>query len=123
MEEEPRPQCVVCGDVLTNESIKPLHLKWHLTTKHAEIGEQLCLPLAKEMTHIMCGEKAAKQLNLVPLSNDTVSWRIGAMADDVKNTLIEHIKSSHYYDSHAILQPLGNLLLYNKTVTREEGVS
>lgn len=136
MEEEPRPQCVVCGDVLTTECMKPSHLKRHLTTKHAmlkdkpvdfflrkrdklkqskstiqscvspvakaqeasyraslriakagkphTIGEQLCPPLAKEMTCIVCGEKAAKQLNLVSLSNDTVP-------------LIKRIKSSGYY--------------------------
>lgn len=167
-EEEPRPHCVVCGDVLTNESMKPAHLKRYLTTKHAvlrdkpvdffqrkrdelkqskstiqycvkpvakaqealyrasiriakagkphTISEQLCLPLVKEMTHIMCGEKAAKQLNLVPLSNDTVSQRIGAMADDVKNTLIEHLKSSHYYslqlDETTDVADLANLLVY-----------
>ncbi|MBN3295005.1 ZBED5 protein, partial [Amia calva] len=72
------------------------------------IGEQLCLPLAKEMTHIMCGEKAAKQLNLVPL--------IGAMADDVKNTLIECIKSSRSYsiqlDETTDVADLANLLVY-----------
>lgn len=45
-------------------------------------GKQLCLPLVKELT---CREEAAKHLNFVPLSNDTVSLLIGAMADDVKN--------------------------------------
>ena len=60
------------------------------------IGEELCLPLAKEMTGIMCGEKAAKQLSLVPLSNDTVSRRIQAMANNVKHILVERIKYSPY---------------------------
>lgn len=45
----------------------------------------------------MCGEEAAKKLNFVPLSNDTVSRRITDMANDVKNTLIEHIKKSRYF--------------------------
>ncbi|XP_069051373.1 LOW QUALITY PROTEIN: zinc finger BED domain-containing protein 5-like [Lepisosteus oculatus] len=121
-EEEPRPQCVVCYEILSNESMKPAHLS-PFTTKHAllkdkpvdffqrklkdlkqrkstirnsatpitkaqeasyyaslriakageprTIGEELCLPLAKEMILIMCGEKAAKQLDLVALSKDT----------------------------------------------------
>ena len=60
------------------------------------IGEELCLPLAKETTHIMCGEKAARLLNLLPLSSDTVSRRIVTMADDVRNILIERIKRSRY---------------------------
>ncbi|MBN3324148.1 ZBED5 protein, partial [Atractosteus spatula] len=46
------------------------------------VGEKLCLLLAKELTHIMCGEKAAEKLNLLPLSNDKVT-RIIDMADDV----------------------------------------
>lgn len=33
----PRPQCVVCGDVLSNESMKPAKLIRHLKTKHPEI--------------------------------------------------------------------------------------
>lgn len=168
-EELPRPQCVVCGDVLSNESMKPSHLKRHLATKHTAlkdkpvdfflrkrdelkqskstilyygtpavakaqeasyraslriaragkphtIGEQLCLPLAKEMTSIMCGEKAARELNLVPLSNDTVSRRIHDMADDVKKTLIERIKNSRYFaiqlDETTDVADLANLLVY-----------
>uniref|UniRef100_A0A3B4TIW1 Uncharacterized protein n=1 Tax=Seriola dumerili TaxID=41447 RepID=A0A3B4TIW1_SERDU len=167
-EEEPRPQCVIFGDVLSNECMKPSHLKRHLTTKHRElndkpvefflrkcdelkrskstiqpfgtpiakaqeasyraslriaragkphtIGEQLCLPLAKEMTRIMCGEKAARELNLVPLSNDTMSRRIKDMAGDVKNTLIECIKNSRYFaiqlDETTDVADLANLLVY-----------
>ena len=166
-EGEPRPQCVVCGDVFSNESMKPAHLKRHLTTKHAvlkdkpiaffqrkldelkqsnamilssvtpvskaqeaayraslriakagkphTIGKELCLPLAKEITHIMCGEKATRQLNLGPLSNDTLSRRID-MADDVKNILIERIKRSRYYsiqlDETTDAANLANLLVY-----------
>uniref|UniRef100_A0A672FBK0 C2H2-type domain-containing protein n=1 Tax=Salarias fasciatus TaxID=181472 RepID=A0A672FBK0_SALFA len=156
-EEEPRPQCVVCGDVLSNESMKPAHLRRHLLTRHPglkdkpldffirkcdaleqskstiqtcstsvakaqdasyraslrivkagkphTIGEQLCLPL-----------KTAKQLDLVPLSNDTVSRRIKNMSEDVKNTLIERIKGSRYYaiqlDETTDVADLANLLVY-----------
>ena len=39
-EEAPRPQRVVCGDVLSNESMKPSRLKWHLTTKHAVLKDK-----------------------------------------------------------------------------------
>ena len=34
----PKPQCVVCGVVLGNDSIKPSHLKRHLHSKHKEIS-------------------------------------------------------------------------------------
>ena len=80
------------------------------------IGEQLCSPLAKEMTRIMCGEKAARELNLVPLSNDTMSRRTKYMAGDVKNTLIERIKNSRYFaiqlDETTDVADLANLLVY-----------
>ncbi|MBN3317364.1 ZBED5 protein, partial [Atractosteus spatula] len=51
---------------------------------------ELCLPLTKELTCIMCGEKAAKQLDLLPPPKDRVTHRIIDMADDIKSTLIEH---------------------------------
>lgn len=36
MEDEPLPQCVICFEILANESMKPSKLERHLTTKHAE---------------------------------------------------------------------------------------
>lgn len=35
-EEEPFPQCVICFDILANESMKPSKLERHLSTKHAQ---------------------------------------------------------------------------------------
>ncbi|MBN3274306.1 F200B protein, partial [Polyodon spathula] len=32
--EPPQPLCFLCGDVLSNNSMKPAHLQRHLTTKH-----------------------------------------------------------------------------------------
>jgi hypothetical protein len=37
------------------------------------IGESLLLPAAKDMVSSVFGEKVAKQLERIPLSNDTVS--------------------------------------------------
>ena len=31
---EPLPQCVICADLLANDSMKPCKLKHHLETKH-----------------------------------------------------------------------------------------
>ena len=35
-----RPQCVVCGEVLANDSMKPCKLKRHLETKHAGLKDK-----------------------------------------------------------------------------------
>ena len=37
---EHRSHVVACGDALSNESMKPSHLKNHLTTEHADLNEK-----------------------------------------------------------------------------------
>ena len=36
----PKPQCVICGDVLANDAMKPSNLKRHLNTKHKEMSSK-----------------------------------------------------------------------------------
>jgi hypothetical protein len=60
-------------------------------------GESLLLPVAEDMTSSVLGEKVAKQLELIPLSDDTVSRRISDIASNVKEQLIEKVKDSKYY--------------------------
>lgn len=36
----PKPQCVVCGDVLANSCMKPSYLRRHLHTKHPHVSER-----------------------------------------------------------------------------------
>lgn len=61
------------------------------------IGESLILPAAKDIVRCVLGEKSAKQLDIVSLSNNTVSRRIEQMASDVKDTVILQIKSSPFF--------------------------
>jgi hypothetical protein len=61
------------------------------------IAEELILPAAKDMFIAMVGEKAAKDLNLVALSNDTVKKRTDKISDNVKEQLIERICESQNY--------------------------
>src|SRR4029434_9402193 len=35
-----RPQCVLCAEVLANDSMKPCKLKRHLDTKHSDLKEE-----------------------------------------------------------------------------------
>ena len=57
------------------------------TGKPHTIGEDFFLPAAKEMVEVMIGEKAAKKLNLISLSDNTVKRRIDDMATDVLKQL------------------------------------
>jgi hypothetical protein len=63
-------------------------------------GESLLLPAAKDMASSVLGEKVAKQLESIPLSNDTVSRRISDIASNVKEQLIEKVNASKYYSIH-----------------------
>jgi hypothetical protein len=55
------------------------------------VAEELILPAAKATVCAMVGEKAAKDLNLVALSNDTAKKRTDKISDNVKEQLIERI--------------------------------
>ena len=166
----PKPQCVVCSEVLANSCLKPSYLRCHLHTKHGNIGqkpltffktkleelqksqkqfqfhscvgstkdalrasyllsyrvgrkglphtitENVCLPAAKRMVECMIGEKEAKNLDMIPVSNNTVSCHIDAMSEDVLATVVRRVKKSEFYslqvDESTDVANLANLLVY-----------
>ncbi|XP_013774445.1 zinc finger BED domain-containing protein 5-like [Limulus polyphemus] len=61
------------------------------------IGEELLLPATKVTSGTMHRNKAAKYLNLISLSNNTVKRRIEEMAENVKSQLIIRGRQSQYY--------------------------
>lgn len=68
------------------------------------------------MVECMIGEKEAKKLDMIPVSNNTVSRRIDAMSEDILATLISRVKKSEFYslqvDESTDVANLANLLLY-----------
>ncbi|GFT08556.1 protein FAM200B [Trichonephila clavipes] len=52
------------------------------------IAEELILPAAIEIVETMFGDNFAKELQSIPLSNDTVSRRIDDIAEDVEQQLL-----------------------------------
>jgi hypothetical protein len=58
------------------------------------IGESWLLPAVRHKASSVFGEKTAKQLESIPLSNDTVSRRISDMTSNVKEQLIEKVKAN-----------------------------
>lgn len=61
--------------------------------KSHTITENLIIPAAKAMITIILGEKAAKDLNLISLSNGMAEIE-SQMCENIKDLLIEHVKQS-----------------------------
>ncbi|GFU35697.1 SCAN domain-containing protein 3 [Trichonephila clavipes] len=84
---EKKSPCVLFAQkILAADSMKPNKLKRHFETLHARckkphtIAEELILPAAIEIVETMFGDNFAKELQSIPLSNDTVSRRIDDIA-------------------------------------------
>ncbi|GFW51443.1 protein FAM200B [Trichonephila clavipes] len=95
---EEKPLCVICSKILAADSMKPNKLKRHFETLHARckkphtIAEELILPAAIEIVETMFGDNFAKELQSIPLSNDTVSRRIDDIAEDVEQQLFGKLR-------------------------------
>ncbi|GFW34418.1 protein FAM200A [Trichonephila clavipes] len=60
--------------------------------KPHNIAEELILPAAIEIVETMFGDNFAKELQSIPLSNDTVSRRIDDIAEDVEQQLFGKLR-------------------------------
>ena len=58
------------------------------------IAEQLILPCAKDINRILIGKEAESKLNVLSLSDNTVQRRISLMSEDIKNQVIDQMKSA-----------------------------
>jgi hypothetical protein len=58
------------------------------------IAENLILPAAKEMVRLVIGEDASKKLNQIPLSNNTIQRRVEDISNDLKQQIVEEVKTS-----------------------------
>ncbi|GFT72294.1 zinc finger BED domain-containing protein 5 [Trichonephila clavipes] len=81
---EEKPLCVICSKILAADSMKPNKLKRHFETLHAI-----------EIVETMFGDNFAKELQYIPLSNDTVSRRIDDIAEDVEKQLLDNLIASY----------------------------
>ncbi|GFV76229.1 hypothetical protein TNCV_4673181 [Trichonephila clavipes] len=92
---EEKPLCVICSKILAADNMEPNKLKRHFETLHARckkphaIAEELILPAAIEIVETMFGGNFAKELQSIPISNDTVSRRFDDIAEDVEQQLFE----------------------------------
>ena len=56
--------------------------------------ENFIKPTAVEMVRILCGDAVANKLAMVPLSNDTIKWRIQEIPEGVLQQTIASVKRS-----------------------------
>ncbi|KAK2718338.1 hypothetical protein QYM36_005597, partial [Artemia franciscana] len=96
-------QCVLCGQVLANSSMKPAHMNRHFSTVHPShvvakqkkphtIAECLISPALVKVSEIMFDTKTATALQSIPVSNNTISRRIEDIASNIVMQVIEQIK-------------------------------
>ncbi|XP_069865005.1 zinc finger MYM-type protein 6 isoform X1 [Dipodomys merriami] len=148
-ESSPRPQCVICGEILPSESMRPASLSHHLKTKHSElenkpidffeqkslemerqnsslkkcllvekslvkasyliafqiaaskkpfsIAEELIKPYLVEMCSEVLGSSAGDKMKTIPLSNNTIGYRIEELSADVEDQLIQKVRESKWF--------------------------
>jgi len=60
------------------------------------IAENLIKPCVKDIVECMLDRKATELVRTIPLSNNTISLRIGDLAEDVKATLLSRIKCTKF---------------------------
>ncbi|KAL4125866.1 hypothetical protein QTP88_010103 [Uroleucon formosanum] len=99
----------------------------HLIAKYGKnhtIAENLILPAAVEIVSCMFGEKEAKIIKTIPLSNDTVSRRINDMAYDTKEQLVRRIRGSPCFgiqlDESADVAVLAQLIVFVRGIFQDE---
>eukprot|EP00102_Acyrthosiphon_pisum_P013648 XP_008183307.1 PREDICTED: zinc finger BED domain-containing protein 5-like [Acyrthosiphon pisum] len=147
--DDPRSQCIICYEMLANESMRPNKLRRHIETKHFDlkdqplsyfetklkelktsktkikqftkvnekamhasylislriakagkphtIGENLVLPAIKDAVGVMFGDKSSKDVEMIPLSNDTVERRINEMSQWTEDELIQRVRKSSFF--------------------------
>ncbi|XP_067119559.1 SCAN domain-containing protein 3-like [Centruroides vittatus] len=62
--------------------------------KPHSLAETLILPVCKEIVKIMISQEAAKEIEKIPASADTISRRINDISSDIQSTLIEKLRLS-----------------------------
>jgi hypothetical protein len=71
------------------------------------IGECLVLPAIKDAVGVMFGDKSSKEVQMIPLSNNTVARRIDEMSQWTEDRLIQRVG-----ESTISLRNWTNLLMY-----------
>ncbi|KAK4884779.1 hypothetical protein RN001_001050 [Aquatica leii] len=80
--------------------VKALYLGSYRIAKEGKphtIGETLLFPVAKGMVEAVLGKKTTKEIEKIPLSNDTVKRRIVEMSSSIKEQLLLQVRECNYF--------------------------
>ncbi|XP_037683700.1 zinc finger MYM-type protein 6 isoform X2 [Choloepus didactylus] len=75
-ESSPRPQCVICGEILPSENMKPANLSHHLKTKHSELENKPLDFFEQKSLGMECQNSSLKKCLLVEKSLMKASYLI-----------------------------------------------
>ncbi|XP_045404256.1 zinc finger MYM-type protein 6 isoform X1 [Lemur catta] len=75
-ESSPRPQCVICGEILSSENMKPANLSHHLKTKHSELENKPVDFFEQKSLEMECQNSSLKKCLLVEKSLVKASYLI-----------------------------------------------
>ncbi|XP_064349848.1 zinc finger MYM-type protein 6 isoform X2 [Camelus dromedarius] len=84
-ESSPRPQCVICGEILSSENMKPANLSHHLKTKHSELENNPVDFFEQKSLEMECQNSALKKCLLVEKSLVKASYLIAFQIAASKN--------------------------------------
>uniref|UniRef100_A0A8C0JS55 SCAN domain containing 3 n=1 Tax=Canis lupus dingo TaxID=286419 RepID=A0A8C0JS55_CANLU len=71
-----KPQCIICGDILANEAMKPSKLKRHLYSKHKEISSQPKEFFEKKSSELKSQPKQVFNVSHINISALRASYKV-----------------------------------------------
>uniref|UniRef100_A0A8C3WE45 SCAN domain containing 3 n=1 Tax=Catagonus wagneri TaxID=51154 RepID=A0A8C3WE45_9CETA len=74
-----KPQCIICGDILANEAMKPSKLKRHLYSKHKEISSQPKEFFEKKSSELKSQPKQVFNVSHINISALRASYKVALL--------------------------------------------
>jgi hypothetical protein len=91
--------------IATNDNENALEASYGVSYREGKaakahlIAERLIDPCVKDVVQYLLGENVAKMVDMVPLSNYTVSRQINDMSSNIETTVLKRLKIVHIIPS------------------------
>jgi hypothetical protein len=91
------------------------------------IAENRIGPSIKDVVQCILGEKAAKKIDIVHFSNNTLSRKINDISSYVETTIVQRVKKSQYYalqlNESKDVANLAILLVFVRYINEDTGIA